>query len=96
MIANAHNSPPSLVIDANGLEWKRIIWVDTETGDGEQYAVDEQGKRIINAAMTDIVKHAVKLAAPVLIVPATEYKTKAEWDAAIKEVKHEIYTKGRR
>lgn len=53
------------VFDANGLEWKGIVWVDTETGEAEQVELPSR----LNEAMTDVVRHRLTLAAPVLLVP---------------------------
>ena|SRR3990167_2206178 len=50
------------VYDANGLEWRRLRWVNTETGQAEQMNVDAEGQRMLGSQI-------VSLALPVLIVP---------------------------
>ena len=69
MIATAQNSAPCRVFDANGLEWKHMRWVDTETGEGEQCVLDDNGQKQLNAHRDAVLTQAVKLAAPVLIMP---------------------------
>ncbi len=57
------------VFDANGLEWKRLRWVDTETGNAEQIVVDSNGSMQLNADRTAVLTQEVTLPLPVLFVP---------------------------
>lgn len=91
MIASRENMPPCNMFDANGLEWKYMRWIDTETGEGEQIVTDENGVKQINPYRTAVLTQRVQLPAPVLLVPTNPlYDTKEEWDAAMKEAEQEI------
>jgi len=57
------------VYDANGLEWKYLRWVDTETGEAEQCVVDENGQKQLDETMRAIKVQIVKLPTPILWVP---------------------------
>lgn len=69
MIATAQNSAPCQVFDANGLEWKYMRWVNTETGEGEQCVMEADGRKRVNATWDGVATQQVKLAAPVLLMP---------------------------
>lgn len=85
MIASPDNCPPSRVIDANGLEWKHMRWVNTQTGEGEQIVVNENGEKQLNPEMTDVLTQKVSLASPVIVVPIhPKWDTKEKWDAALR------------
>lgn len=67
MIATRKNTPPCRVLDANGLEWPNIRWVNLETGEAEQCLLDERGHKYVVGF--EIATHIVKLATPVLLKP---------------------------
>jgi hypothetical protein len=69
VIARAMEVPPCKVFDANGLEWKYMRWVNTETGEGEQVVVNAQGERQLNETRNAVLTQMVKMAAPVTLVP---------------------------
>lgn len=60
---------PCRVYDANGLEWKYLRWVDTETGEAVQLVLDDQGRKQLTPDKTEVLTRPVKLATPVVIVP---------------------------
>ena len=69
MLATAKTHAPCRVYDANGLEWKHLRSVDTETGEAEQCVLDGDGRKVVNMQRGEIQTKMVKLATPVLIVP---------------------------
>jgi hypothetical protein len=57
------------VYDANGLEWKFLRWVDTETGEAEQYVLDENGQKQLDASMKGVLTQIVQIPKPILWAP---------------------------
>jgi hypothetical protein len=57
------------VYDANGLEWKQLRWVDTETGEAEQYILDANGAKQLDASMKEVLTQIVTIPKPILWVP---------------------------
>jgi hypothetical protein len=67
------------VFDANGLEWKALRWVNTETGEAEQCVLDANGFKQLDASMkilTDIYVQQSKDDSSLWLVKAT-YGTEA-------------------
>lgn len=69
MLATAKTHAPCRVYDANGLEWKHLRWVDTETGEAEQCVLDNEGRKVVNQERTGLATTIVRMPVPVLIVP---------------------------
>lgn len=69
MIAN-YKTHRGQVFGANGLEWKHMRWVNTETGEGEQAVVDTNGQKQLNASRTELLTQMVTLPAPAVFVPS--------------------------
>lgn len=74
MIITATCRPPCpcRVYDANGLEWKYLRSVDTESGEAEQMQVTEDGDQRTYELTPDgksVATKMVRLATPVLFVP---------------------------
>lgn len=61
---------PCHVFDANGLQWNDMLWVDLETGEGEQAERDEHGVRLVRGVK--FATRIVQLATPVLVKPIKE------------------------
>jgi len=57
------------IFDANGLEWRRLVWLDTETGEAEQLVLDDQGSYRYSPIENRPLSTLVRLATPVLIMP---------------------------
>lgn len=64
----ALGSSPSRLFDANGLEWKGILWCDTETGEIEQFLRDEQGKIELDSNGDALIEVSI-VARPLIVVP---------------------------
>lgn len=77
MLATAETHAPCQVFDANGLEWRYMLWVDTETGEGEQCITDDDGKFQLNVYKTEVLKRRVVLPSPVLLVPIEKREDRA-------------------
>lgn len=56
------------VRDANGLEWKHVIFCDTDTGEIEYVVYDDQGPKL-DSEGNEIMKATVKTASPLRITP---------------------------
>jgi hypothetical protein len=63
------------VFDANGLQWKSLRWVNTETGEADQCVLDANGQKQLDASMKSLLTQKVTLALPVLIVPHSQLPT---------------------
>jgi hypothetical protein len=64
------------VFDANGLEWRDLTWVDSDTGEAEQLLRDEGGNFMVDRIKQEVCRAIVRLARPVLVKPMEwEYQT---------------------
>lgn len=68
-IATPKNTPPCQVFDANGKEWRYMLWVHTGTGEGCQYVLDANGQKQLTADMRSILTQDVSLPSPLRLVP---------------------------
>jgi hypothetical protein len=65
----AEGYAPCKVFDANGLEWRDLAWVDSDTGEGEQLLRDEGGNWMVDRPKGEVCRAMVRLATPVLVKP---------------------------
>lgn len=68
MIATPETHARHRVIDANGLEWDYVYWVDTESGQLKRFVPDASGKFVVGEDW-NVVSETITVAAPVLLVP---------------------------
>lgn len=59
--------PVKQVFDANGLEWRDILRMDTETGEITKYVRDTNGQLVEHPDGGEMLKEAVKAAAPLRV-----------------------------
>lgn len=60
---------PFRIFDANNLQWHRVVWCDTETGELEHVVLDEDKRPKFNESRTEILRNRLKTAAPLTILP---------------------------
>lgn len=60
-----------MVFDANGLEWEKVISVDTDTGEIEYFATNSSGEYIVGED-GNLVTAKTKIPTPISLVPIGE------------------------
>lgn len=70
------------VFDANGLEWKRLVSIDTETGEVEQLAHNENGELEFDES-GQVIRKRFKIPTPVQIVKIGNKLQRAELDVDV-------------
>jgi len=70
------------VFDANGLEWKDVVMVNTDTGDIEFFERGPRGEVLISKE-GEIARNQCRIATPVSMVPTGERKDSDNCDAQL-------------
>lgn len=65
----AETHAPCRIIDANGLEWKHLRWVDLDTGEAEQLVQASDGMWSITADGKHVETFLQHLKTPITVVP---------------------------
>lgn len=69
MLITAEQHAPCRIYDANGLEWKHLRWVNTETGEAERIVKTLDGGYVVDERSHSILTEIIHIAAPVLMQP---------------------------
>ncbi len=55
------------IFDAEGNQWRRVIWCDTETGELERHVTDVNGYAVIDRDGKSLKKNLIRVSSPLRI-----------------------------